>query len=95
MAQPIQVFNTNDPSNTYSVLDNTPQPAFPGTLNAGTLLGYDTIAGPAPVYGGANNQGANAYKNGTMPDFFIAGKSFTCSTAVIPTPNIVSYKLPS
>lgn len=94
MAQPAQIFITGDPANGYSVIDNTAAPTFP-TLNAGAEIGYDTIYGPAIAYGGANDQGANAFKNGNMPDFFISGKSFTCSTAIIPTPNIVSYKLPS
>ena len=86
ITQPAQVLNAFDPGGTYSVIDNSAAPAFP-TLNAATGQGYDT------TFPGANDQGANKFSNGNIPDYLSAGKTMTCTASF--TPMIISYKLPS
>lgn len=89
MAQPAQVFHANAGSgNEYVVIDNGAAPTFV-TFNAATHIGYDTIAS------GANSQGSNAFKNGTIPDFVNAQTSEKIAGTAVPTASAIGFKNPS
>lgn len=89
MAQPAQVFTPLIGSGyEYVVIDNSGPPSAT-VSNAGSLVGYDTTSP------GAISQSVNKFANGNIPDFISSGKTFTTTAAVVVTPMIISYKLPS
>lgn len=74
----------------YTVIDNVAAQTFP-TFSAGAHIGYDTVT-VVPTFGAAASQDANAFANGTIPDFVATGATTVLNSA---STTRLLYKNPS